>query len=153
MSDAPAFRIWPPAALGAPWLVGAGATELLGDPVSLEAGWSRAAGAALIVAFGVWNGWCLVLMARHQTALLPGGSTTRILDSGPFGLSRNPLYVGLVALALGSALIGPSFWALISVPVGFALLWWGAVVPEERYLAAKFGSTYADYCARVRRWL
>lgn len=153
LNDAPAFRTWPPIALGGPWLAGACGTAILGDPIALDGIWSRATGGVLIVAFVVWNGWCLLLMGRHETALLPGGATTRILDSGPFGVSRNPLYVGLTSLALGSALIWPSFWALVSVPVGFALLWWGAVIPEERYLAAKFGLTYGDYCSRVRRWL
>jgi protein-S-isoprenylcysteine O-methyltransferase Ste14 len=47
----------------------------------------------------------------------------------------------------------PSAWRLLSVPVGFALLWWGAVRPEERYLTATFGDDYAAYRRRVRRWL
>jgi hypothetical protein len=38
-------------------------------------------------------------------------------------------------------------------PLEGALLKWGAVVPEEHYLAAKFAATYADYNGRVRRWL
>jgi protein-S-isoprenylcysteine O-methyltransferase Ste14 len=37
--------------------------------------------------------------------------------------------------------------------VEWALLRWGAVVPEEKYLAAKFGAAYTDYTGRVRRWL
>ncbi len=36
------------------------------------------------------------MMATHRTALLPGGATRVVLDRGPFGLSRNPLYVGLI---------------------------------------------------------
>jgi protein-S-isoprenylcysteine O-methyltransferase Ste14 len=39
------------------------------------------------------------------------------------------------------------------LPLEWALLRWGAVLPEERYLAAKFGATYDDYTRRVRRWL
>jgi protein-S-isoprenylcysteine O-methyltransferase Ste14 len=46
-----------------------------------------------------------------------------------------------------------STWALVALPLEWALLRWGAVVPEERYLAAKFGPAYADYTRRVRRWL
>lgn len=153
MTDAPAFRIWPPVALGVPWLAGVVVTEAAGDPWSLDQGWARATGWVLVAFFAVWNGWCLALMSKHRTALLPGGSTEVILASGPFGLSRNPLYVGLTALTTGLALLVPSAWALLSVPVGFALLWWGAVRPEERYLTAKFGDDYAAYRGRVRRWL
>ena len=151
--DAPAFRVWPPVALGGPWLAGWALTLVSGDPVSLQHPWVRGAGWGLLVFFGAWNGWALWLMHGHRTALLPGGATRVIIDSGPFGLSRNPLYVGLVALDIGISLLWPSFWALVLVPVGVALLWWGAVRPEEQYLSAKFGAEYDAYRGRVRRWL
>ena len=151
--DAPAYRIWPPVALGIPLLVGVGITGGVGDPFALPAEASRAVGTVLIVAFAGWNGWALWLMGRHQTALLPGGSTTTILDRGPFRVSRNPLYLGLIALDLGLALLWPSFWAVALLPAGVAALWWGSVLPEERYLSEKFGAEYEAYRARVRRWL
>jgi protein-S-isoprenylcysteine O-methyltransferase Ste14 len=151
--DAPAFRLWPPVALGVPWLVGVVLTATLDDPVSLDRPWAHAVGWLLVVAFAVCNGWALWLMHQRDTALLPGDATTAIIDTGPFGLSRNPLYVGLLALYVGTALLVPSFWALVLTPVGFALVWWGAVRPEERYLSDKFGGAYDDYRRRVRRWL
>jgi protein-S-isoprenylcysteine O-methyltransferase Ste14 len=151
--DAPAFRVWPPVALGVPWLCGWLLTAVVGDPVTLEAASSHGAGWLLVLAFAAWNGWALWLMQRHRTALLPGGATRVVIVSGPFRLSRNPLYVGLVALDVGISLLLPSFWALVLVPVGVALLWVGAVRPEERYLSAKFGAEYDDYRGRVRRWL
>ena len=153
MEDAPAYRIWPPIALGVPLLVGVGLSATVGDPIALPVLLSRLVGIVLIAVFAVWNGWSLWLMARHRTALLPGGSTRKILDSGPFRVSRNPLYLGLIALELGLALLWPSFWALLLTPVGVWMLWWGAVVPEERYLSAKFGADYDQYRARTRRWL
>jgi hypothetical protein len=64
-----------------------------------------------------------------------------------------PLYVGLVVLDVALALLWPSAWALIAVPVGISLLFWGAVAPEERYLSTKFGAEYDDYRRRVRRWI
>jgi protein-S-isoprenylcysteine O-methyltransferase Ste14 len=51
------------------------------------------------------------------------------------------------------SLVVGSIWALILVPLKWALLRWGAVLPEERSLTEKFGSTYTDYTDRVRRWL
>jgi protein-S-isoprenylcysteine O-methyltransferase Ste14 len=151
--DAPAYRIWPPVALGAPLLVGIVITASAGDPVALPTGPARLVGGLLIVAFALWNGAALLLMARHRTALLPGDATRVILDRGPFGWSRNPLYLGLIALDLALALLWPSFWAVVLVPVGVAALWWGAVLPEERYLSAKFGAEYEAYRDRTRRWL
>jgi protein-S-isoprenylcysteine O-methyltransferase Ste14 len=148
----PAFRLWPPVAVGAPLVGGLLVSSLLGDPLptsppTVVLGW------LLLAAFALWNGWALVAMARHRTALLPGGATTTIIDHGPFARSRNPLYLGLLALSAGLALLAGSFWALVALPVEWVLLVWGAVLPEERYLAERFGPVYADYAERVRRWL
>ena len=55
-------------------------------------------------------------------------------------------------LVTSSVVVGVG-WALVALPVEWALLRWGAVVPEERYLTAKFGATYDEYAGRVRRWL
>jgi protein-S-isoprenylcysteine O-methyltransferase Ste14 len=153
VSDAPAYRIWPPVALGAPLLVGIAITASAGDPLELPPGPSRLTAGLLIVVFALWNGSALLMMARHRTALLPGDSTRVILDRGPFGWSRNPLYLGLIALDLALALLWPSFWAVVLVPVGVAALRWGAVLPEERYLSGKFGAEYEAYRERTRRWL
>jgi protein-S-isoprenylcysteine O-methyltransferase Ste14 len=153
MVDAPAYRIWPPVALGVPLLAGLGITAGVGDPIVFPTGISRIVATVLIVAFALWNGWALWLMGRHETALLPGGSTRTVLDHGPFRVSRNPLYLGLIALDMALALLWSSFWALTLVPVGVMALWWGAILPEERYLSAKFGAEYDAYRARVRRWL
>lgn len=153
MKDAPRYRIWPPVALGVPLVAGLVVTASVGDPIALPAGISRGVATVLIVAFAFWNGWALWLMGRHETALLPGGSTRVILDRGPFRVSRNPLYLGLIALDLALALLFLSFWAVALTPVGVVALWWGAIVPEERYLSEKFGAEYDAYRARVRRWL
>ena len=151
--DSPAFRIWPPIALGVPLTAGLVLTATAGDPLSIAGSATRWIGVALAVAFVLWNGWTLTHMATHNTAVLPGGATVLVLQSGPFRLSRNPLYVGLIALDVGWAILADSFWALLFVPFGVAALWWGAVRPEERYLAGKFGAEYDAYRARVRRWV
>jgi protein-S-isoprenylcysteine O-methyltransferase Ste14 len=151
--DSPAFRIWPPIALGVPLTTGLVLTAAAGDPVSIVGTATRWIGAFLVVAFVLWNGWTLAFMASHSTAVLPGGATTLVLQSGPFRLSRNPLYLGLIALDVGVAMLAQSFWALVFVPVGVVALTWGAIRPEERYLTGKFGPDYDAYRARVRRWL
>ena len=151
--DAPAFRIWPPVALGLPLTLGLVLSASAGDPVPVATTATRWVGWALVVAFVVWNGWTLAYMSTHRTAVLPGAPTVLVLQTGPFRLSRNPLYVGLIALDVGWAILADSFWALLFVPFGVAALWWGAVRPEERYLAGKFGAEYDAYRERVRRWV
>jgi protein-S-isoprenylcysteine O-methyltransferase Ste14 len=148
----PAFRSLPPISVGGPLALGLLISWAVGDPLSISAvttwvGW------LLLAVFVVWNGWALAEMARHRTALLPGDATTTVIDSGPFAWSRNPLYVGLLVGSAGVALLAGSLWALVALPLEWALLRWGAVAPEEHYLNAKFGAEYADYVGRVRRWL
>lgn len=146
------FRLWPPVAIGVPWLVGWLATLAWGDPVELG-GWRVPLGWALVVLFVGWNGWALWLFARYETGLLPGQATHAMIESGPFRLSRNPLYVGLLGLYVGVALLVPTFWGLVLFPAAVALVRWGAVLPEERFLHERFGVAYDDYRRRVPRWI
>lgn len=139
-------------AVGGPLVLGLLVSSSAGDPL-VTSTWTAVVGWLLVLAFAGWNGWALVSMARHRTALLPGGATTTVISTGPFALSRNPLYVGLLAGSAGVALLAGSLWALVALPLEWALLRWGAVLPEEHYLAEKFGNAYADYTGRVRRWL
>ncbi len=147
-----AFRLWPPVAIGGPLLVGWTVTLSRGDPVDLG-DWRVPLGWALVLLFAVWNSWSLWLFGRHRTGLLPGQATHALIEVGPYRLSRNPLYVGLLALYLGLALLAPTFWGLVQFPVAVLLVRWGAIRPEERFLHERFGAPYDDYTRRVRRWL
>ena len=150
--DSVAFRLWPPVAIGAPLLAGRLATLRWGDPVDLG-GWRIPLGWALVFFFVVWNGWSLWMFARHQTGLLPGQPTDAMIEEGPFRVSRNPLYLGLLALYVGLAFLAPTFWGLVLFPAAVMLILWGAIRPEERFLHERFGAPYDDYTRRVRRWL
>ena len=119
------FRLWPPVAIGAPLVAGGILTSSWGDPVVLG-GWRVPLGSALVLFFIVWNGWALVLFGRHQTGLLPGQASQALIEEGPYRVSRNPLYVGLLALYLGLALLAPTFWGLLLFPVAVLLILWGA---------------------------
>jgi protein-S-isoprenylcysteine O-methyltransferase Ste14 len=150
--DTVAFRLWPPVAIGGPLLAGWAATRAWGDPVDLG-GWRVPVGWVLVMLFVGWNGWSLALFARHQTGLLPGQSTRAMIEHGPYRFSRNPLYVGLLALYLALALLAPTVWGLVLLPAAVLLVLWGAIRPEERFLHERFGPAYDDYTRRVRRWL
>ena len=150
--DTVAFRLWPPVAIGGPLLVGWLATALVGDPAHLG-GWRTPLGWALVLAFVGWNGWSLWLFRRHETGLLPGQTTRAMIEDGPYLLSRNPLYVGLLALYLGLALLAPTLWGLVLFPAAVLLVLSGAIRPEERFLHERFGAPYDEYARRVRRWL
>jgi protein-S-isoprenylcysteine O-methyltransferase Ste14 len=88
-----------------------------------------------------------------KTNIEPWKPTTAIVSSGVYGFSRNPIYLAMTLLYVGTALLLDSLWVLLfAIPVLF-LINVGVILREEKYLVAKFGNEYLDYQKRVRRWL
>jgi protein-S-isoprenylcysteine O-methyltransferase Ste14 len=100
----------------------------------------------------------LVVLARREFAYFsqptdPGHSTSKIVNTGVFAISRNPLYLGSVIVLLGLALALNMFWALVMLLLSIMFCHDVLIIPEEQYLAAKFGEEYKEYTASVHRWL
>ncbi len=80
-------------------------------------------------------------------------TVSALVASGIYQLTRNPMYLGLLLMLLGEAVFlanGLTFiFPIAYVPVMNRL----QIIPEERALAARFGSGFADYKSKVRRWL
>lgn len=108
---------------------------------------------ALILAGLALEMWAGGLFKKAGTNVVPWSPSTALVETGPYRFSRNPMYVGFTLVYLGLALGLQSPAALILVLPCLALMAWGVVLREERYLAALFGQPYLDYCKRVRRWL
>ena len=97
--------------------------------------------------------WGLVTFHRAGTAIIPHHSASRLVVNGPYRFTRNPMYTGLTIAYIGvSALIGTA-WPLILLPVVLFIVFHFVIEREERYLEDAFGSEYAEWCVRVRRWL
>jgi protein-S-isoprenylcysteine O-methyltransferase Ste14 len=79
--------------------------------------------------------------------------TTAIVRTGPYRLSRNPIYLAFSLLQLGIAIWVNSLWLLATLVVAVALMHYVVIPKEEQYLERRFGSQYLDYKASVRRWL
>lgn len=83
----------------------------------------------------------------------PGKPTTKVVDTGIFSYSRNPLYLGIIITLIGIGVIFSNFWyVLLSIPLGL-VIHFVLVLPEERYLFELFGKDYKAYTKNVRRWL
>lgn len=95
----------------------------------------------------------IVEVVRHGTTIVPHHPVTTLVTTGAYRVSRNPMYTGLAVAYGGGALLANTWWPLLALP--FALLAVRRIVidPEERYLTGRFGQSYTDYRARVRRWL
>ena len=90
---------------------------------------------------------------RAQTTLNPlhPEQSSRIVTRGIYRFSRNPMYLGFALLLAALALSHPV--ALATLPCFIAYLNQFQIKPEERALLQKFGSEFADYMLKVRRWL
>jgi protein-S-isoprenylcysteine O-methyltransferase Ste14 len=84
---------------------------------------------------------------------MPFSTPAAMLTSGPFRLSRNPLYVASIIFLTAFSPLLDSAWVLATVPV-MALALDHFIIPgEEARLRHVFGDRYTAYSGRVRRWL
>jgi protein-S-isoprenylcysteine O-methyltransferase Ste14 len=97
--------------------------------------------------------WVMRIFSRHRTTIKPGDVSTHLVTDGPFRVSRNPIYVGMVSLLLGVAILLGSLTPWLVVPVFVALVAVNVIPVEEAILAETFGDEYARYRAKVRRWI
>jgi protein-S-isoprenylcysteine O-methyltransferase Ste14 len=140
---------------GLPFLAAVGLQFLL--PETIARGIPRLivglVGVGLIVLSFVMISHARREFTRHQQPTDPGQPTTRIITTGLFGLSRNPLYLAAVILFLGLSLAFNLAWGLAALIISINLCHSILILPEERYLADKFGEEYRQYTESVRRWL
>lgn len=95
----------------------------------------------------------LTTFLRAGTAVIPHHPASRLVTTGPYRFTRNPMYLGLTLAYLGGVVLIDSVWPLLLLPFVLLALSVAVIRREERYLAAAFGDAYAAYCRRVRRWL
>lgn len=134
------------------WLVESRVAHL---PIAADgaSGAARMVGTAIVfvgVALGVWGALTFV---RARTAIIPNQPASRVVVSGPYRFTRNPMYIGLTATYVGLAVFTNTIWPLLLLPAVLFLVYQLVIRREERYLAAAFGAEYDAYRQRVRRWL
>lgn len=148
----PRTRLFPPAITIVSVLAGVGLQYL--RPFRLpEAPIGRWIGWALIVAWLALAAWAVREMRRAGTTPNPTAPVTAFVTTGPFQVSRNPMYLGLLIFQVGAAFLLGNVWVLLLTVPAFVYLDRLVIAGEERYLAALYGADFEAYCRRVRRWL
>jgi protein-S-isoprenylcysteine O-methyltransferase Ste14 len=97
----------------------------------------------------------VISFRRARTTVNPmkPETTSSLVCSGIYRVTRNPMYVGLLLVLVAWAVFLSSAWALLG-PLAFVLyINRFQIAPEERVLSAMFGTGYSTYKLRVRRWL
>jgi protein-S-isoprenylcysteine O-methyltransferase Ste14 len=97
--------------------------------------------------------WAIATLRQAGTRIETTKPTTTIVSSGPYHLTRNPIYAGMLALLIGRDIALNTAWLLVALVPFYLVIRLGVIAREEAYLERKFGETYVRYKSRVRRWL
>jgi protein-S-isoprenylcysteine O-methyltransferase Ste14 len=93
------------------------------------------------------------LFRQHDTAICPTAETTSFITGDIYRLTRNPMYLGMIFILLGIALLAGN-WLYYVVAVVYALILNNVFCRyEERKLLGQYTDEYVDYTTRVRRWI
>jgi protein-S-isoprenylcysteine O-methyltransferase Ste14 len=129
-------------------------------PLLLAQGRPPATGPGFLVALALlaagavtyaWTVWEFAAFGRGTPA--PIDAPKRLVVHGLYRYTRNPMYVGVLTVLLGWAVLYQALTLLVyAIGVGFCFHLF-VVLYEERHLAQVFGAEYTNYCANVGRWL
>jgi protein-S-isoprenylcysteine O-methyltransferase Ste14 len=132
--------------------IGFGLDAMIGTG-SVPSAVALSVGSASIVAGAALLGSFVQAFQRARTPIDPNTPSQAVVTDGPYRLTRNPAYLGMALTYAGIATVANAPWALVPLPVAIAVIDRGVIAREERYLERKFGTPYADYKRRVRRWI
>ena len=96
--------------------------------------------------------WSLISFGQSFRVGIDIEHPDKLITSGVFAFSRNPIYVAFASILLGQFLIFPNWILLVYLGAGI-WLFHRQVLREEDYLKQHYGSEYLEYCKRVRRYL
>jgi protein-S-isoprenylcysteine O-methyltransferase Ste14 len=110
--------------------------------------------AGTLILFGLALFFAGVRRFSRAETPLPTNRPARVLvTAGIYRWTRNPVYLGFFFLYVGIGVAASSLWILIFLLPLMVTIRFGVVAREEVYLERRFGDSYRDYKARVRRWL
>jgi protein-S-isoprenylcysteine O-methyltransferase Ste14 len=79
--------------------------------------------------------------------------TTKLVVTGVYAITRNPMYLSLLVVLIGWGVYLSNVAALVPIPFFVIYLNRFQIIPEEKALRSLFGSEFEAYCEHVRRWL
>lgn len=110
-------------------------------------------GAAVFVAGLGLDAAGVAAVIANRTTIVPHRPVSKLITTGIYRFSRNPMYTGLGIVVAGGALVAGTWWPLITLPLAMVAVRELVIKPEETYLAERYGPIFAEYRLKVRRWL
>ncbi len=110
---------------------------------------------AIVMLGGVCAALGVMQFRQAQTTFDPRipEQSSKLVTSGIYQYSRNPMYVGFVLILVGWGVFLCNYAAFVWVPVFVLYLNQHQIKPEEEALLRSFKSEYVQYCKKVRRWI
>jgi protein-S-isoprenylcysteine O-methyltransferase Ste14 len=155
LMDRPSAIPWPPLI----FVVAIVAALLMGSfyslpwlPVTISDG-LFAVGIMMVVGGFAFDIYSLRTLKKHKTTISPIKGAKNLVTSGPFALSRNPIYLGNTVITLGLGIATANPWFFIFAIIGAMAVNYLQILPEEKHLAHRFGKQWRVYAKKVRRWI
>ena len=92
-------------------------------------------------------------MRKMETTFIPDGTPKKLISSGPFKISRNPIYLGMFLVLFGIAFLMSSLSAAIIAIVFGLIINFTWIAHEEKKLNELFSEDWKNYSSKVRRWI
>lgn len=108
------------------------------------------AGAAVTAGGLLFSVWARRHLGKNWSQAVSMKKDHELITSGPYALVRHPIYTGLLAALVGSAMARGEWRGLLAVAL-VAMVLWRKLRLEEEWMRARFGDAYETYAHRVRR--
>ena len=109
-------------------------------------------GLAVLGASFIWTSAAQINMHASWRVGIDEKQKTKLVNTGIFSVSRNPIYLGMIASILGLFLVTPNAFTILLLALGYVLIQ-VQVRLEEDFLYKMHGKAYLDYKESVRRFI
>ncbi len=140
--------LWLAALLVVVWMQ----TRLLPD-WTVPGGLARIMGGVLVLAGLALMVWAIGAFRHHRTSVVPHQTPAALITTGPFAISRNPIYLGDVMVLCGAILWWGAWPSILVIPLFVWILRRRFIAPEEARMKQNFGPEFEAYAQKTRRWL
>jgi protein-S-isoprenylcysteine O-methyltransferase Ste14 len=151
-AESPNSIPWPPILFLSALALGWAGTAFLPLPLARPVPVAWTGGVIALAGLGLMA-WSFIAFARAKANIRPDRAATHLIDTGPFAISRNPIYLSEALLLAGLGLWQGSLWHIVALTLFLPAVSLLAVRREEAHMEARFGEGWRNYAARVRRWL
>lgn len=140
------------------WLVGFAAlawvqADFYSFGLSFGTSWARFLGGLCIGGGVVLMVLALAEFRRHRTTVVPHKTPERLITSGIFKRSRNPIYLADALILFGLILTWSAVLSLVLLPIFVWIIEKRFIEPEEDRMRRKFRADFARYTEKTRRWV